>query len=126
MPSYSYKCQSCEAVFEKTVARSECAQPQTCSCGGSAPRVLGDIGFVLKGDGWVGKNQRLKGQMGRKNSRLDAKSRERRHDAPGVRLVPNVGGERVDSWDEAAKLAKSKGLDDTSYTQMAQTARADG
>jgi len=125
MPSYSYRCQECEAVFDATVSRAECAQPQPCSCGGDAKRVVGTIGFVLKGDGWVGKNQKIKGQMARKNVRLDTKSRERRHDAPGVRLVPNVEGERVDSWDEAAKLAKSKGYDNTSFKQMAQQEKAD-
>jgi putative FmdB family regulatory protein len=120
MPTYSYKCSACDTTFDKVVPRSEYAQPQACECGQDAKRVVGDVGFVLKGDGWVGKNQKLKGQMAQKNQRLDVKSRERRHDAPGMRLAPNVNGERVDSWDEAAKLAKSKGLNADSYATKAR------
>jgi len=124
MPIYSFKCPGCETVFEKTVVRSECMAPQACECGEEAPRVVGDVNFVLKGDGWVGKNQKIKGQMGAKNRRLDIKSRERRHDAPGVRLAPNVGGERVESWDEAKSLAASKGLSTDSYDQKIRENRA--
>lgn len=120
MPCYNYKCSECETIFEKNVPRKEHKQLQTCECGGEAIQVIGDVNFVLKGDGWVGKNQTIKGQMADKNRRLDAKSRERRHDAPGVRLAPNVGGERVDTWDDAAKLARSKGLEDKGYLEQAK------
>tara|TARA_Y100000310_G_scaffold296048_1_gene327972 strand:+ start:12600 stop:12980 length:381 start_codon:yes stop_codon:yes gene_type:complete len=126
MPVYSYKCQTCETAFEKTVIRSQCTQPQTCECGEEAKRVVGEVSFVLAGDGWVGKNQKIKGQMAQKNARLSVKSRERRHDAPGIRLAPNVGGERVESWDEAAKLAESKGLDGETYKTKAKQAGANG
>ena len=124
MPTYSYKCSECGETFDKSAPRSQYAAPQECSCGGEAKRVVGDVGFVLKGDGWVGKNQKIKGQMAWKNKRLDQKSRERRHDAPGVRLAPNVNGERVDSWDEAAKLAKSKGLASETYETKARQEKA--
>ena len=126
MPIYNYKCPDCDSGFEETVARSECTQPQTCECGQEAKRVLGDVSFVLAGDGWVGKNQKIKGQMALKNRRLDVKSTERRHDAPGLTLAPNVGGERVESWDEAAKLAQSKGLDAVTYKAKAKQAGANG
>lgn len=122
MPVYSYKCKTCETAFEKTVIRSQCTQPQPCECGEQAVRVVGEVSFVLAGDGWVGKNQKIKGQMAQKNGRLASKSIERRHDAPGIRLAPNVNGERVDSWDEAAKLAKSKGLDADTYKAKAKVA----
>ena len=76
--------------------------------------------FILRGDGWAGKNNRIAGQMRRKNQRLDAKQRERRKDGSGgVTLAPNVGGERVDSWSEASKLAKSKGKDTSGYDRLA-------
>ena len=124
MPIYNYKCETCSSCFEKRVPRSEFSQPQQCECGEYAKRVVGDIGFVLKGDGWIGKNQKIKGQMAMKNRHLGVKSRERSMDAPGVRLAPNVNGERVDTWDEAAKLAKSKGLDSTTYKAKARKERA--
>jgi len=124
MPVYSYRCAECGAVFEKTVVREDFSKPQSCDCGYIAPRVVGDVNFVLKGDGWVGKNQKIKGQMAMKNRRLDEKSRERRHDA-SVRLAPNVGGERVEDWEDAKKLAASKGLSTESYdTKIRQEKKA--
>jgi putative FmdB family regulatory protein len=126
MASYSYKCESCDRVFEKQVPRNRFAEPQPCGeCGRLGERIIGAVSFVLSGDGWVGKNQKIKGQMARKNMRLNGKSRERRHDAPGMKLAPNVNGERVESWDEAAKLAGSKGLDADTYETKAREARAD-
>lgn len=124
MPNYSYRCHSCDAVFDKTVARSVCSQPQTCVCGEDGKRIVGDVSFVLAGDGWVGKNQKIKGQMAMKNRRLTTKGIERRHEAPGLTLAPNVKGERVDTWDEAANLAKSKGLASDTYTAKAKQTRA--
>lgn len=120
MPQYTYKCTSCETTFDKMVSRSDYSQPQACVCGCEGKRVVGDVSFVLAGDGWVGKNQKIKGQMARKNVGLASKGIERRHDAPGIRLAPNVNGERVDTWDEAAKLAKSQGLDADTYTVKAK------
>jgi len=38
---------------------------------------------------------------------------------PGGKLVPNVSGERVGSWEEAGKLAKSKGKSTEGYAKMA-------
>ena len=52
--------------------------------------------------------------------RLDAKQRERRNDAPTATLAPNVDGERVGSWSDAAKLAKSKGKDASGYEARAR------
>jgi hypothetical protein len=59
--------------------------------------------------------------MAEKNRRLEAKQEERRRDAPGVKLAPNVGGERVDSWADAQKLAKSQGKDAGSYDKLVAT-----
>jgi putative FmdB family regulatory protein len=124
MPIYSYECRTCSTSFDRSVSRSEHSAPQQCECGGEGVRVVGDVGFVLKGDGWAGKNQKIRGQMALKNQYLDAKSRERRNDAPGMRLAPNVNGERVDSWGEAAKLAKSQGLDSSTYVERARQEKA--
>ena len=71
--------------------------------------------FILKGDDWPGKNIKIRGQMSEKNRRLDKKQDAMKREAPGLSLAPNVGGERVDSWSEASKLAVSKGLDGSSY-----------
>ena len=96
MPVYSYKCPT-DHVFELTVERALCMEPQPCpcGCGEDAPRIVGSPSFVQRGDGWVGKNQTIKGQMKAKNSKLGVKSRERSKEAPGITLVPNVDGEKA-------------------------------
>jgi len=77
--------------------------------------MVSNVGFILKGDGWTGKNMRIKRQMSSKNRRLATKENEMKRDAPNVSLAPNVDGERVGSWAEARKLAASQGKNTASY-----------
>ena len=120
MPIYTYACDACEQDFEQVLPLSRYDEPQACpSCGETARKTVAPVGFILAGDGWASKNGRVAKQMAEKNRRLDSKQRELKNDGPGVSLVPNVGGERVDSWSEAAKLAKSKGKDTSGYEKMA-------
>jgi len=113
MPTYGFKCDSCHHEFERVLRLTDYTNPQVCpECQGGTKRTMASPSFVLAGDGWPGKNIRIQGQMADKNRRLDAKSR----DIPvGQRMVPNVGGEEVDSWAEAQRLAASKGKDTSSY-----------
>lgn len=116
MPTYSYKCESCEFPFEMIRPMAESSDPQPCpECGGCGKRTIGEINFILKGDGWPGKNIKIKGQMERKNRVLSKRQEERKREAPGVRLAPNVDGERVESWSEAKSLAESQGKNTASY-----------
>lgn len=126
MPFYEYTCPECEQTHTKRLAVANRDNPRPCphcECQETtrvtihAPRV----NFV--GDGWASKNGRIKRQMAEKNRRLKAKEEEQKRDAPGMRLAPNVGGERVDSWKEAQKLAESKGLNTDSYEPMIQKAK---
>lgn len=115
MPIYTFRCSTCEKTFDKGLSRENRTEPQVCACGGEAQQTVSDVGFVMKGDGWVGKNMKIKEQMAAKNARLTQKGREKLRDAPGMTLVPNVAGERVDSWQEAKRLAASLGKDTSSY-----------
>ena len=123
MPTYEYRCDGCDGVFTKILRIAEYRDPQDCpECGaGPAKKMIsGGSGFILRGDGWAGKNGKINNQMRAKNRRLDAKQRERRHDAPTATLRPNVDGEQVGSWSDAAKLAKSKGKDSSGYEARAR------
>lgn len=92
---------------------SESSVPQVCpDCGSPSNRVLDSVNFALNGDQWPGKAIKVRGQMAQKNKRLDARQKE--HHAP-ISLVPNVGGERVDSWSEAKKLANDRGKETSLY-----------
>jgi len=73
--------------------------------------------FVLRGDGWPGKAGKIKDQMRKKNERLDRKQavRAKEDSSMSSRLVPNVEGERVNSWSDAQKMAASQGKSTKSY-----------
>ena len=120
MPTYAYTCPNCHASFEKSIPIADRDAPQECICGGTATKTLTPLNFVLKGDGWPGKNIKIRGQMAAKNQRLASKER----DLPTQRLVPNVGGEETDTWSEAKQLAASKGKDTTGYDTQIRKEKA--
>jgi putative FmdB family regulatory protein len=123
MPTYEYSCLDCGERFERILRISENKIPQCCSACSSnrTEKRITTCNFILSGDNWPGKAIRIKRQMAEKNARLDTKSAARSHDAPGMKLVPNVGGERVDSWSEAQRLAASKGKDASTYEALTKT-----
>lgn len=123
MPMYSYHCEDCNLDFDEMGRIATHRDPHPCpSCGVESPRSFEDLspGFILVGDGWPGKNNRIRGQMARKNQRLASKEREQKGDGMVPSLVPNVGGERTDSWNDAAKLARSQGRDSSGYEAYAR------
>ena len=123
MPTYSYQCGSCGFDFDRILPISRYDEPQECPECGHSPvkKMVTRPNFILKGDGWAGKNIRIQNQMRKKNQRLAAKEHERKNDSSGgVRLAPNVDGERVETWAEATKLAESKGKDTSGYKEMAR------
>lgn len=129
MPTYTYKCSSCDTQFEQVLPLANHSDPQDCPECGEGPAeqiVTSPVGFVLRGDGWTGKNIKIKGQMAGRRRRLATKEHEQKMDAPGIHLAPNVGGERVDSWVEAKRLAKSRGKDTSSYDGMVRKERTGG
>lgn len=119
MPTYKYKCKECEHTYTAMLRMADHDKEQPCpQCGASNKKAITAPNFVLKGDGWAGKNMRIANQMREKNKKLDARTNEMKRDAPNVSLAPNVDGQRVDSWSEAQKLAKSKGKNTESYEPM--------
>lgn len=121
MPMYNYKCSKCESDYSLRVCITEYKVPQPCpECGTENPKLFEPcVNHIFAGDGWSTKNERIKNQMRKKNEKLDARQNEMKRDTKvGGRLTPNVDGERVDSWSEAAKLAKSKGKNTDSYQPL--------
>jgi putative FmdB family regulatory protein len=117
---YPYKCSKCEHEYICSIPMDDYKIPQPCpECGVKNEKLFRPTrNFILKGDGWAGKNSRINQQMREKNKKLDARTAEMKRDAPNVTLAPNVDGERVDSWSDAQKLAKSKGKSTESYEPM--------
>ena len=123
MPTYEYTCDECSRDFDLFLKMAQSSQPQACpSCGASPARKRVSLGggFILSGDGWTGKNMTIARQMADKNKKLAVKEDEFKKEGPGMRLAPNVAGERVDSWKEASKLAASKGKDASGYEALAR------
>lgn len=121
MPTYSFRCDLCDADFDKVLRVADYNVPQPCpTCAGETHRVLVPVAFVLQGDAWPGKAIRVKNQMATKNARLGSKMKDR---GSGVNLAPNVNGERVDTWADAQKLATSQGKDGSSYDSKVRAER---
>lgn len=123
MPIYAYRCDACGIEFDKMRPMSEATEPQPCpECEGETRKLVTSCGVIFKGDDWTSKNGRVSQQMRKRREHLGRKEKELVRDGgvPGGKLVPNVGGEKTDSWKDAAKLAKSKGKDSTGYERMAQ------
>jgi len=129
MPTYDYQCEACEHHFEIVMKISEYDtkyRPPCPECGAEEQtyRLFSPPMINFSGDGWSTKNGRIAGQMRKKNERLAAKEREQKGDGMIPQLAPNVGGERVDSWSDAAKLAKDKGKDTSGYERLARKEKA--
>jgi len=127
MPTYTYECTSCEREFDEIVPMKFYQDPQPCpECETMSKRVLSRRfpGTIFKGDSWGTKNGRVAAQMAENRKRAGAKQLELKRDGAIPTLAPNVGGERTDSWSDAAKLAKSKGKDSSGYEQRARKEKA--
>jgi len=130
MPSYSYKCSQsgCDTGFFVTLAIVNRNQPQVCpKCSAPADKVIAEgVGGVLRGDVWPGKNIRVKNQMHQRRAAVGEREKVLKMEGPQFSLAPNVGGERVDSWDDAARLAASQGKDTSEYEKRARDAKQRG
>lgn len=128
MPTYEYKCpnKKCRVdEFERFLPIAEYDSPQKCEkCGTLGTKLVSAPGLIFVGDGWASKNNRIAGQMAEKRRRVGEKQNERQRDAPGVSLVPNVNGERTETWADAAKLAASKGKSAATYAPKVRAERS--
>lgn len=81
MPTYEFKCNECDFLFEEDMPMSkasgahygvcpECAEPHP-------PRYYGSMSFVLKGDGWPSKNIR-KGHSPNANNKFEIDQSQRK------------------------------------------------
>lgn len=119
MPTYSFQCKSCGTEFDVKLRMGDKSKQPCVSCNSEeTTRVFSPMRVILQGDGWTGKNIRIRGQMKRKNQRLAGKEREFVKDSKEMKtmtIAPNVDGERTDTWAEAKQLAQSKGKDTSTY-----------
>lgn len=121
MPTYDYKCNKCDK--EKEVFHSIKEEPSIiCSnCGEQMKRCISPntTGFILRGNGWAGKDAKEKSyrdtrrrEMGRKMAMA--------HGDNIQQIKPNYKGEVCDNWDQAKTLAKEDGVDPLRYEKQVQ------
>jgi len=114
MPTYEYHCTTCDTIEEIIHSIKETPIVECSTCKASMERLISKnmAGFVIKGGtetmAWKEKRLRTK-----KNADLGIRQIDRY--GTGPQLQPNVKGEEVSSWSEAAKLAKDKGLREDTY-----------
>lgn len=119
LPTYQMRCQGCGARGDVRLAASAKPVAACQQCQGSMEAVLPDrLALVQRGDDWVGRAQKLRGQMAARSARVGRAQEEQRRELP--RLQPNVGGMRTDTWAEAARLARSQGLDASPYEERSR------
>jgi putative FmdB family regulatory protein len=122
MPFYDYACDDCEVVFTIRKPIAEYKTPENCpECEEDARKVISPVGVIFKGDSWGDKNRRVANQMRNSRKKAGVRQEEKLRDGGfrGGDLIPNVGGERVDNWEEAAKLASSQGKSTAGYERLA-------
>tara|TARA_R110002153_G_scaffold122221_1_gene268109 strand:+ start:27 stop:416 length:390 start_codon:yes stop_codon:yes gene_type:complete len=119
MPTYSFRCKSCQNEFDVKLKMGDRTKQPCVSCDSvETTRVFSAMSVVLKGDGWTGKNIKIRGQMRAKNRRIAPKEEAFARDSKemaAMTISPNVDGEQTDTWVEARELARSKGKDTTTY-----------
>jgi putative FmdB family regulatory protein len=117
MPRYDYQCQLCSFVEEYVHSMKENPEFHCPKCNGQMTRLISfnRNSFIIKGESvakdWKEERYRIK-----RSADMGMKQIERYGSGP--RLKPNVAGVEVDSWNDAAKLAKEAGLSTDSYTPM--------
>jgi len=74
MPSYDYRCTTCEERFEVTRAMGSSADECCPECGGPAKRVFTPVGVAFKGTGFHNTDYRVRPKADEAPSACPAKS----------------------------------------------------
>ena len=78
MPTYDYKCSSCENVQEEFHPCQATPEVKCNICGAPCEKIFSSSGsFILKGGGWPSTDSKFKQQMLQKNSKMKTKMFDR-------------------------------------------------
>jgi putative FmdB family regulatory protein len=64
MPTYEYRCKSCEHQFDAVQAFTDDALTECPECGGPLRKVFGNVGITFKGSGFYKTDSRSAGSFG--------------------------------------------------------------
>lgn len=122
MPTYEYKCNECGVIEEIVHSIKESPLIECPYCKNKGKKVTMERLISLNKGGFIFKQwteaqaYKIKRDRYNKSEELGKKQKERYGEGP--KLVPNVGGEEVGSWEEAKKLAASKKLNTNTYDKF--------
>ena len=90
-----------------------------CECGFKMERgiIRNTTGFILKGNGWSGKDSKEKSYRLQKRREV-GKKMVKKYDIPPI--LPNYKGEVCDSWSQAKSLAKKDGMNTQNYDKQVE------
>ena len=119
MPTYEYRCNDCNTVFEIVHSIKDDSDYFCSECGENGKEVKMERlisrnvnGFIFKQ--WTeAQHYKYKRDKVKENKSLGTKQIDRY--GTGPRLKPNVAGMEVESWSEAKKVAQEAGLNTSSY-----------
>ncbi len=119
MPTYNYVCECGES---KEVLHPMTSRPEvTCDCGKLMSRgITQNISGVDAGFTAAMIIKQTKYQQ-KRNAELDVKKVERYGSNGGMTLQPNFNGQRVESWEDAKKLASESGRSTKEYDRMIES-----
>lgn len=119
MPFYDYSCASCHTTREVVRSIKDSSEVICTECGVTMHRVLrADTVLGHVRGSTIGKAYKESKLRRKRNAELGVKQMERHGGA--TKLVPNVGGEEVGSWREAALMAKDLGKNTAGYSANAE------
>ena len=120
MPTYDYRCESCDIVEEHRHLMSEDPQIKCSDCGSLMKKQisLSCGGIIFKG-GTPEIHDREKRMRKRRSEQLAVKQRQKYGDL-SPEVTPNIAGVRQESWSDCQKLAKECGLNADSYKPMVE------
>lgn len=77
MPTYDYRCKSCNSEQEESMSINDSNEVPCKSCGHTMHRIIKTFNYVLRGGGWGGADLREKNERLKHNDKMKLKSEER-------------------------------------------------
>ena len=120
MPTYDYRCVSCDNTKEYFHSITEEPEYKCPECQSLMKKIISRncTGFTILG-GSPAIHYREK-QQRTKNSEKMKKKQEERWGGKGPKVTPNIAGVKTDSWSDAQKMAKEAGMNHESYTPFVE------
>lgn len=83
MPTYDYQCPECQNIQEELHSIEAKVEIKCNKCQAVCKKIFSGGNFVLKGDGFMSYNSRIKNSMKKKNEKMKSRMKEREASGEG-------------------------------------------